>query len=140
MMLLQIIFMIAIKTNLWRTIICSFSSRPFQHRTLGVYYHRHRFFASAKFSRNDVRRNILLPFFELSLDEFLLLTSSQVFLIIFNPFLILFYGYQKLNNFCTRSRSLRFFDCRQKEKQQRILLGNVFKLKFFLERNEVVWH
>lgn len=38
------------------------------------------------------------------------LISSQVFLIIFNPFLILFYGYQKIiqTAFCTRSRSLRF--------------------------------
>lgn len=38
------------------------------------------------------------------------LISSQVFLIIFNPFLILFYGYQKIiqTAFCTRSRSLWF--------------------------------
>lgn len=144
MMLQQIIFMRAIKRNLWRTIICCFqvvlfpwsswvcvlSSKPFLHSCYSEF---------AKTRETEGKNwNILLPFlllffrFELLYNEFLL-TSSQVFLIIFNPFLILFYGYQKLYNFCTHSRSLRLYDWRKE-------FARNFKLKIYLERNEIVWH
>lgn len=99
-------------------------------------------FASAKFTRKDTRRIPLPFFFELSYNEFSLLTFSQVFLIIFNPFLILFYGYQEKKNYLySFSFSAVFYSFTltvddERRKSRKIF----FKLKIFLERNEVVWH
>lgn len=103
MMLQQIIFMRAINSNLWLTIICSFQVASCHENSLGVYYHH---WAKDGAIYPKIRWISEFPF-ELLYNEFLLLTSSKdFFLIIFNPFLIRFYGHKILTNFCTLVLSL----------------------------------